>query len=84
MSRITTAQRAIGYADGDTLVISNQWARVTITVHVDDSRLWPQGTSYVCSGDLADTRANKMQFCTMHAAVTYAMESLALYQEGRA
>jgi hypothetical protein len=77
MSTLTLGQKAIGQQDGDTLTLSNQWARVYIT-------LWADPLQYVVTGDLLDTRLQRLECRTMGAAISYAMQSLAAYQEGRA
>lgn len=83
MSTLTLGQRAIGQHDGDTLELANQWARVTITTlehQVGDG----VGRSYMVEGDLLEPRETRKEFPTMGAAINYAMQSLAVYQEGRA
>jgi hypothetical protein len=87
MSRHSAYKAAIGPQDGDTLELRNQWARVMITVHAknEDGECYGP-VHYVCTGDLYhDFRPTKiMTFPTMRRALDYAMESLAVYQEGRA
>jgi hypothetical protein len=78
MSGPSAYRAAIGPKDGDSLELRNQWARVTITY----SRDMPP--RYVVTGDLYDLRAREKDFPTMRRALDYAMESLAVYQEGRA
>lgn len=83
MSTLTLGQRAIGQHDGDTLELANQWARVTITTlehQVGDG----VGRSYMVEGDLLEPRETRKEFRTVGAAINYAMQSLAVYQEGRA
>lgn len=85
MSRtLTLGQAAIGPKDGDYIELANQWARVVITVWADDSDRPASPTLYVVTGDTLDFRLSRVEFCTMGAAITYAMRSLAVYQEGRA
>jgi hypothetical protein len=79
----TLGEAAIGPRDGDTLELRNQWARVAITVQIDDSQRTAPA-EYVVTGDLYDLREVAQTFRTMGAAITYAMKSLAIYQEGRA
>ena len=71
------AALSMGERDGDTLVLENQWARVTIQRYQDDESRRPVPNFHV-SGCVAQT------FDTLADAITYAMEQLALYQLGRA
>ncbi len=68
---------AAGPRDGDSIELRNQWAKVTIN-HDATSRAW------IVTGDLADLRARQMAFGEAHAALSYALRSLAEYQYGRA
>lgn len=79
MSNLTLGQRAIGPRPGDTMTLSNQFARVTITLDCAAG----QPDSYVVEGDLLDSRAQTKEFRTAGAAISYAMQSLAAYQDGR-
>lgn len=83
MSALSLGQRAIGPKDGDTLELKNQWARVVITVYADDSDRPTQRPLYIVSGDLLDARLTRLECPTMGAAMSYAVQSLAVYQEGR-
>lgn len=85
MSNLTLGQRAIGPRDGDTLTLSNQWAKVTITFQADESGPgYSAPAQYVVHGDLLEHRAQTKTFRTAGAAISYAMQSLAAYQDGRA
>lgn len=66
---------AIGLEDGDTLTLSNQWANVTITYSREDD-------NYRVTGDLADIRLHSKGCANVTEAMSYAMRSLASYQEG--
>lgn len=84
MSTLTLGQRAIGPRDGDTLTLSNQWARVTITFQAGESGPgYFDPTQYVVTGDLLEHREQTKAFRTAGAAISYAMQSLAAYQDGR-
>lgn len=76
MSAPTLGERAIGLSEGDTLSLSNQWARNSVT------RDGPH--SFVVTGDLLEFRLTSKEFRTAGDAISYAMKSLASYQEGRA
>lgn len=73
--QLTLGQAAIGQEDGDTLTLSNQWANVTITYSREDD-------NYRVTGDLLDVRLQSKGCRNMAEAMSYAMKSLASYQEG--
>lgn len=76
MSRTASA---IGKRPGDYLQLDNQWARVTITrADTDDA-----DHNWIVSGHVKDMRAHSVGFDTAHDALAYALESLALYEQGR-
>jgi hypothetical protein len=78
MSKRNPSRLAIGPRDGDSLELRNQWARVTITLSLDMPR------RYIVTGDRTTYGTIEMEFPTLRRALDYAMESLAIYQEGRA
>jgi hypothetical protein len=75
--------KAIGPVQGDFLELTNKWARIVIT-REDESASHPALPLYAVTGDIADSGTRVVMFTTMSGAVGYAMESLALFQEGRA
>lgn len=74
--------QACGTRNGDYLLLENQWARVTVTRDTGDvggfERPWH------VRGDLKESRTSVMPFKTWRQAMAYALESLKLYQQGRA
>lgn len=71
---------ATGTQPGDYLQLENQWARITITrADADDA-----DHNWIVSGDIKDTRARSAGFTGASEALAYALESLALFQHGRA
>jgi hypothetical protein len=70
------AQLATGNRSGDYLTLENTWARVHITRDTDS----PTGPAWVLTGDV---RVGPRTFSRMSDALTHALDSLALYEEGR-
>lgn len=70
----------MGSNDGDYIKLENQWARVTITREHNGNGM----PEFVLTGDLQHFRDHRRMFTTMRGAMAYAMESLAMYQRGRA
>lgn len=66
---------AIGNQDGDYLELTNQWARVFITLETNP-RTW------MVSGDILDLRNRAQTFPTLAKAMDYAVESLKAYRDG--
>lgn len=82
MSTKSKADKAIGAFDGDCLTLSNQWARVIIAKtrwdDTDKGAVW----QWEVTGDIAEFRAPMKAFNTAEQALAYALESLALYEQG--
>lgn len=72
--------QAMGPRPLDTLEVVNQWARVRIT---RDSAAG-QPDAFIVDGDIADSRARAKGFTSLTEAMSYALRSLAEFQNGRA
>jgi hypothetical protein len=73
--------------DGDYVELANQWAKVTLSVEVEDgARIFKVSGDVVqfsANGDVRNVRASELAFPSAKDAFNNALASLAYYAKGR-